>query len=171
MSGDAEDSQNTTSRMHLKMSEELGTMHTFWRVLLLGWWWPVSPMLVFLPDVSTSPGNYLWIFVCFSKEALSVIPHSTETPVTLNICSGTRAEWNKTGLANTHSKGLAKSVKQRTTDCSVRIQLPAKTRILLFSTAFVPIIRITVALTRGAKLITYICQCLCEQWWSCTFTP
>jgi hypothetical protein len=40
------------SRMHLKMAEALGTVHTRGKG-----WWPVGPKLV-LPDGSTTPGNY-----------------------------------------------------------------------------------------------------------------
>jgi hypothetical protein len=34
----------TTSRKHLKkMAKELGMVHTRWRELLWGWWWPAGP--------------------------------------------------------------------------------------------------------------------------------
>jgi hypothetical protein len=40
-------SQNTTSRMYLKISEALGTVHTRWWGLLRMRWWPVDPKLIF----------------------------------------------------------------------------------------------------------------------------
>jgi hypothetical protein len=40
-------SQNTTSRIHFKMSETLGTVHTRGRGLLRRWWWPDRPKVSF----------------------------------------------------------------------------------------------------------------------------
>jgi hypothetical protein len=40
-------SQSTTSRMHLRMAEALGTVHRRRRWLLRGWRYPVDPKLVF----------------------------------------------------------------------------------------------------------------------------
>jgi hypothetical protein len=40
-------SQILTSRMHLQMAEALATVHMCRRDLLLGWWWPAGPKLVF----------------------------------------------------------------------------------------------------------------------------
>jgi hypothetical protein len=40
-------SQNTTSRVPLKIAEALGTVHTRGRGLLRVRWWPVGPKLVF----------------------------------------------------------------------------------------------------------------------------
>jgi hypothetical protein len=45
----------TTSRMHLKMAEKLGTVHTRGRKLLRGWRWPVGPKLVFDQMVAPVP--------------------------------------------------------------------------------------------------------------------
>jgi hypothetical protein len=43
--------EETTSTMHSKMAEELGTVHTCGRGLLPMWWWPVGPKLVLTRSV------------------------------------------------------------------------------------------------------------------------
>jgi hypothetical protein len=48
-------SQNTTSRMHLKMA--LGVVHTQGRALLRRAWWPVGPKLVF--DQMAAPSKQI----------------------------------------------------------------------------------------------------------------
>jgi hypothetical protein len=59
-------SENTTSRMHLKMAEALGTVRTRGRGLLRGWWWPVGP------DDSTSPRNYGYRLIHVLQQNLPV---------------------------------------------------------------------------------------------------
>jgi hypothetical protein len=55
--------------MRLKMTEALGTVHTPWRGLLRGWWWPVDPKSVFklmadpvpeIKDASLYPNFQIW---------------------------------------------------------------------------------------------------------------
>jgi hypothetical protein len=64
----------TTSRMHLKMTKSLGTVHTRGRILLVlrGWRWPVGLKLIFWPDGNTSPGDYGRLLVDVSKLKLKL---------------------------------------------------------------------------------------------------
>jgi hypothetical protein len=70
-------SQNTTSRMHLKMAEALGTVHTRGRGLLQGWWWPIGPKLVFdkmavpVPEIMDSSLYFVFILVIWRHKSLS----------------------------------------------------------------------------------------------------
>jgi hypothetical protein len=53
-------SQNRNFRMHLKMAEMLGNVHTHGRGLLRGWWWPVDQSQ-FWQEVRISLRNYGWL--------------------------------------------------------------------------------------------------------------
>jgi hypothetical protein len=75
-------SQNTISRMQLKMAESLGTVHTRRRGLLWGWWWPLGPKLVFdqmatpVPVIMDTPSHIVIYSLCWKKCKMQIFMKS-----------------------------------------------------------------------------------------------